>query len=159
MLTMYLVTMTDRSIAPIAPNPPVPLVPSAPLVPSVLAASAASATPFPPAPPGLLTRAAKSKAHAQMAEVSSFSPFALPPQSSTASHVALGKRHCGPAVESSSDEISDASDEDTPKKTEMPPGVSVPQVNVQMASPPRIEEVNLPVVTGNVCFYLDCDRL
>lgn len=159
MLTMYLVTMTDRSIAPIAPNPPVPLVPSAPLVPSVLAASAASATPFPPAPPGLLTRAAKSKAHAQMAEVSSFSPFALPPQSSTASHVASGKRCRGPAVESSSDEISDASDEDTPKKMEMPPGVSVPQVNVQMASPPRIEEVNLPVVTGNVCFYLDCDRL
>src|SRR6202453_2355985 len=156
--------MTSHSISPISPNPPVPLVPSAPLVPSVLAASAASATvvaatPFPLSPPGLLTHAAKSKAHAQMAEVSSFSPFALPAQSSTASHVVSGKRHCGPVVESSSDEISDASDEDTPKKTEMPPGISVPQVNVQMASPPRIEEVNLPVVTGNVCFYLDCDRL
>jgi hypothetical protein len=82
-----------------------------------------------------------------MAEVSSFSPFAPPAESSTAA----GKRRRRPLIESSPDEISDVSDDDMPKKDkEAPSGVAVPEVNVEMASPPHGQEETLPIVTGNV---------
>jgi hypothetical protein len=49
-----------------------------------------------------------------------------------------------------------SSDEDTPKKAkEMPPGVAVPQVLVEVASPTRPEaeqKQNLPFAIGDVCF-------
>ena len=107
--------------------------------------------PAAPTAPGLLTRAARSKADAQMTEVSSFSPFALPTVSSTA----VGKQcHCL-VVDSSSDEISDSSNKDTPKKpVEMPPSVTIPQVNVEMASPPHGKEEKTPIVTGDVLFFI-----
>ena len=76
-----------------------------------------------------------------MVEASSFSPFIIPSYPSTAG----GKRHCITTIISWSDEISDSSNEDTPKKsTQMPSRSTVPQANVQMA---------LPAVKGHVCIW------
>ena len=89
-----------------------------------------------PGPPKL---SAKCITQPLMVEASSFSPFIIPTYPSTAG----GKRHHITTIISSSDEISDSSDEDTPKKsTQMPSGSAVHQANVQMA---------LPAVTGHVC--------
>jgi hypothetical protein len=164
---MYLVIMADPPVAPVARKPPghsVPPVPPflpTPVVPSAPAATSSSAMappapPPPPTAPGLLTRAAKRKAHAQMAEASSFSPFAPPAESSTAA----GNRKRGPVTDSPSDDTVSSSDGDIPATaSEMPPGVPVPHVNVQMASPPRNEGGTLPVVTGDVSLYCTCDYL
>jgi hypothetical protein len=81
-----------------------------------------------------------------MAEVSSFSPFVPPAESSSAA----SKRRRHTVVESSPDEISDSSDDDMPKDIQTPSGIALPEVNVEMASPPHGQEETLPIVTGNV---------
>jgi hypothetical protein len=131
------------------PIPSAPAVPSAPAESSLLAM--APPPPPPPAATGLLTRAAKRKAHAQMVEVPSFSSFIPPGELSTAA----GSPLQGSGMAASSDDTVTSSDEDMPETAaELPPGVPVPEVHVQMASPPRNEDVALPVATGNVLLYL-----
>ena len=76
----------------------------------------------------------------KMAEVSSFSPFAL----LTSSLTAAGKKRRATVIHSSTDEISDSSDDDANKMdTKMPLGM-------QMALPTPNTQVNPPIVTGDV---------
>jgi hypothetical protein len=103
--------------------------------------SAAAAAPSSSNPtPVLLTHVTKNMRKIKMAEVSSFSPIALPSRSSTAA----GKKHRATIIPSSTDEISDSSDDDADKMdTEMPFGV-------QTALLSRNTQVNPPIVTGDV---------
>jgi hypothetical protein len=67
---------------------------------------------------------------------------------STAPYGLRSRKGKAPDVEPSLDELGGSSDEDTPMKvTEMPPGIIVPRVQIEAASPPKI---TLPVATGNV---------
>ena len=143
MLTWCLVTMAEPDAAPISPITAMPPPPSPPSAPAIEAAPLS-----PPAPTGLLTRAAKGKARAQVAET----PPVTVSNPSAAPYVLRSKKKSVPCIESS-DEGSGVSDDDTPKKaTEMPSGVAIPRVQVEVASPPRPEKMKLPIATGGVCF-------
>ena len=152
-LTMCAVTMGEPDDTTIPPIPPATSVPPAPAVSASLV-PAAAAPPPPPAPPGLLTRAAKAKGKARAEE---------PPDTASAgpssARYSLRKKPQTATIIPSSDDsdgaASDSSDSDTPKKVaEMPPGVAVPRVQVEVASPPRVEEKDLPFATGEVLFTL-----
>ena len=136
------------------PTPSISAVSPLPTIPS--AAFAAAAPPPPPAPTGLLTRAAKGKARAQETEAPSPVPFTPSAGASTAPYSLRGKKRSAPIVESSSDsdeinEMSDSSDDDAPRKAmEMPPGVSIPRVHVEVASPTHPDRPPPPRSTGEV---------
>jgi hypothetical protein len=136
---------------------PVPCVPSTSSTSPIFALSAASeAVPPPPtAPTGLLTYAAKSKMHTVIVEVPHFKAFNPTAGPSTAPYELRKKRPREPVIkspdeisDSSSDEISDFSPDDTPRKAmEVPPGLTIPRVCLETASPPHPAQ-NLPFSTG-----------
>jgi hypothetical protein len=149
MLTLSVVTMEESD--DVSPVPPIPSTTSA--SPTLPASAASEAAPPPPtAPTGLLMRAAKSKAHTVVVAVPHFKAFNPTVGPSSAPYELRKKRPREPVIEWP-DEISDyssCSSDDTPKKaTEMPPGISVPRVHLEIASPSRPEQ-SLPFSTGNV---------
>jgi hypothetical protein len=159
MLIISAVTVEEPDASPVLP------VPSTSSTSPIFASSAASeaAPPPPTAPTGLLTRAAKSKMHTVVVEVPRFKAFNATAGPSTAPYELRKKRPREPVIEppdviidSSSDEISEFSPDDTPwKATEVPPGLTVPRVRLDITSPPRPAQ-NLPFSTGMVfthCHY------
>ena len=138
------VSISSQAQAAVLPPRSLSSAPFAPTTLQIRTTSSLSAmtTAVPPShnpAPGPLKHSAKHITQPLMAEALSFSPFIIPTYPLTAG----GKRCCITTIISSSDEISDSSDEDTPKKSmQMPSGSAVNQANVQMA---------LPAVTGHVC--------
>ena len=138
------VSISSQAQAAVLPPCSLSLAPFAPATLQICTTSSlyVMTTAVPPShnpAPGPLKHSAKHTTQPLMAEASSFSPFFIPTYPSTAG----GKRHCITTIISSSDEISDSSDEDTPKKSmQMPSRSAVHQANVQMA---------LPAMTGHVC--------
>jgi hypothetical protein len=113
-------------------------IPSVPSIPSV-----AAPPPPPPVTTGLLTRS-----HAQKVEALTAVPITPPAGSSTSTYAGKGKKHAVPPEDSP--EVETHSNKgDTPQKvTEMRPGIAVPSVLVEGASPPR------PKVPATVTFAL-----
>ena len=138
------VSISSQAQAAVLPPRSLSSAPFAPTTVQIRSTSSLSAmiTAVPPShnpAPGPLKHSAKRITQPVMAEASSFAPFIIPTYPSTAG----GKRRHSTTIISSSDEISDSSNEDTPKKsTQMPSRSTVPQANVQMA---------LPAVKGHVC--------
>ena len=116
----------------------VPAVPSATSLDAMVRTSSLSPAEAPPSShltPILLSRVAK-EGNVKMVEVSSFSPFALPTSSSNTA----GKKRRATVIYSSTDEISDSSDDDADKMdTEIL--TVLPATNTQMIP---------PIVTGDV---------
>ena len=100
---------------------------------------------------GLLTRAAKGKARAQVMEAQPVTVINPPTRPSSAPYGLRNRKGRAPIVDTSPDEVSDLGDNNTLRKvTEMPPGVSIPRVQVEAVSPPKTK---LPCATGMVPFY------
>ena len=116
----------------------VPAVPSAKSLDATVWTSSLSPAEAPPSShltPILLSHVAK-EGNVKMAEVLSFSPFALPTSSSNTA----GKKRRTTVIYSSTDEISDSSDDDADKiDTEIL--TALPATNTQMIP---------PIVTGDV---------
>ena len=146
------VSISSQAQAAVLPPHSLSLAPFAPTTLQICTTSSLSVmtTVVPPShnpAPGPLKHSAKHITQPLMAEALSFSPFFIPTYPSTAG----GKRHRITSIISSSDEISDSSDEDTPKKSmQMLSRSAIHQANVQMA---------LPAMTGHVCIYLPYNSL
>jgi hypothetical protein len=111
-------------------------IPSVPSIPSVVAPP-----PPPPVTTGLLTCS-----RAQKVEVPTAAPITPPTGPSMSTYAGKGKKHAVPPEDSP--EVETHSNEgDTQKVTEMLPGIAVPSVLVEGASPPRPK---MPATTGNV---------
>ena len=111
------VSISSQAQAALLPPRSLSLAPFAPTTLQIHTTSSLSAmiTAVPPShnpAAGPLKHSAKHITQPMMAEALSFSPFIIPTYPSTAG----GKRHHITTIISSSDEISDSSDEDTPKK-------------------------------------------
>ncbi|KAN0139729.1 hypothetical protein V8E53_002391 [Lactarius tabidus] len=110
-------------------------IPSVPSIPSVVAPP-----PPPPVTTGLLTCS-----RAQKVEVPTAAPITPPTGPSMSTYAGKGKKHAVPPEDSP--EVETHSNEgDTQKVTEMLPGIAVPSVLVEGASPPRPK---MPATTGN----------
>ncbi|KAN0131148.1 hypothetical protein V8E53_011040 [Lactarius tabidus] len=123
------VTMADAS----ASGPPVPSMPAV-----------AAPPPPPPVATGLLTRSCAQKAEAPLA-----APTTPTPRPSTTTYTGKGKKRAASPEDSPKENIQSNKEHTQKKATEMLPGVPVPSVHVEGASPPWPKAPAPPIATGD----------
>ncbi|KAN0141481.1 hypothetical protein V8E53_000726 [Lactarius tabidus] len=123
------VTMADAS----ASGPPVPSMPAV-----------AAPPPPPPVATGLLTRSRAQKAEAPLA-----APTTPTPRPSTTTYTGKGKKRAASPEDSPKENIQSNKEHTQKKATEMLPGVPVPSVHVEGASPPWPKAPAPPIATGD----------
>jgi hypothetical protein len=134
--------------------------PDIPSTPPVETEAPPHSAPSQSSPVGLLTRAAK-KAKVRVVEEPAKKMRDQPVAAAAPSTAPVTPPVAGPSKKrgaprrDSSDSSHDFNDNDTPTKkaTEMPPGVAVPSVLVEGASPPQQNRPPPPSTTGDVCLH------
>jgi hypothetical protein len=129
-LKSYTVTMADAS----ASGPPVPSMPSV-----------AAPPPPPPVATGLLTRSRAQKAEAPLA-----APITPTPRPSTTTYTGKGKKRAASPEDLPKENIQSNKEHTQKKAMEMLPGIPIPSVHVEGASPPWPKAPAPPIATGDV---------
>ncbi|KAN0131092.1 hypothetical protein V8E53_011093 [Lactarius tabidus] len=129
------VTMANAS----ASGPPVPLMPSV-----------AAPPPPPPVTTGLLTPSRAQKAEAPLA-----APTTPTPHPSTTTYTGKGKKRAASPEDSPKENIQSNKEHTQKKATEMLPGVPVPSVHVEGASPPWPKAPAPPIATVSLLPFTD----